>query len=109
MLLIAILMIGRLIYKCIKYSVKVEADITTEFDPISNSHLPIYQYSYKGRIYRYNNGITYRRRILKRKKIRINPRKPNKAYIPYSSITYWIFVFVLLFQGIIFYLIEVYS
>jgi len=113
------------LYKIIKYSVRVEAEIVRHNDDYyrtrevgawnryETSRAPIYRYSYKGMIYYHRNsfgvgGKEGRKRITR--KIRINPRKPNKAYVAYAGtqIAYLFFNFIILMQGILIFIGEAY-
>lgn len=105
------------LYKIIKYSVRVEAEIVRHNDDYyrilelgssryGTTRAPIYRYSYKGMLYYHRSsfgvgGKEGRKRITR--KIRINPRKPNKAYVAYAGtqIAYLFFNFIILMQGIL--------
>lgn len=85
------------IYKLRKYSLKVEAEIIKKISlPYDNyaggygsdgsrgiNDIPVYKYRYNGLVYHYNNGSTLNSGIKKGEtiKIRINPNKPEKAYV----------------------------
>lgn len=94
------------IYKITKYSVKVELEIdryseeNVQADRFYHRSVPIYKYSYKGMIYKYNNGKT------KKKYIRINPDNPSKAYLPHMTVAYLFFNFIILVIGIGIYFIN---
>lgn len=106
------------IAKVRKYSEKVEAeimqmecyryessDITYYTDNKEIMKMPTYRYSYKGLTYSYNNGWATNSNIKVGKKqvIRINPEKPNKAYVPVrgANIVYLIFTLGFLIFGTI--------
>lgn len=106
------------IYKMIKYSVRVEAEIVRHNDDYYRAitpndtmnrytavRAPIYRYSYKGMIYYHRSsfgvgGKEGHKRITR--KIRINPRKPNKAYVAYArtTVAYLFFNLIVLTMGI---------
>lgn len=87
------------IYKIIKYPLKVDAHVARYIDvPYENYYLgsaddrsvysgtgiiPVYEYKYKGMLYRVNNGGISLNKPKKDYsiKVRINPLKPEKAYL----------------------------
>ena len=101
------------IRKIKKYSEKVEAEIIKveqyRYNPMDvtdysyyNTRMttPTYKYSYKGMTYRYNNGWSSDATKIKegdKKIIRIDPNKPNKAYVANRTFSIVYLFFTLLF------------